>query len=224
MSVRKRTWTTRKGELKEACIVDYTDQDGDRHIETFKLKKDANARAAKVNVRRGARDPHRAEQKHKGHHRYYDETAVIDALVLSELAEWGIPAVVAAHLRAVQPDGTVAPLPRLVRLAYDQFDERERADERLWLSVSRPNRNAPPHGGSRRIDAHTTRASAPRPPKLGQAEGATAASAMLGARLHVTGKTAARSHEAIDVPAWSSSSIVLNLTDLFRHLRNKGGQ
>jgi integrase len=55
MSVRKRTWTTRKGEPKEAWIVDYTDQDGDRHIETFERKKDAEARrdAVRVNVRHG---------------------------------------------------------------------------------------------------------------------------------------------------------------------------
>jgi integrase len=55
MSVRKRTWTTRRGEQKEAWIVDYTDQDGDRHIETCERKKDADARHAtlKVNVRQG---------------------------------------------------------------------------------------------------------------------------------------------------------------------------
>ena len=35
MSVRKRTWTTSKGERKEAWIVDYSDQDGDRHIRSF---------------------------------------------------------------------------------------------------------------------------------------------------------------------------------------------
>jgi integrase len=55
MSVRKRAWTTRRGEAKEAWIVDYTDQQGDRHIETFERKKDADARHAtvKVNVRQG---------------------------------------------------------------------------------------------------------------------------------------------------------------------------
>jgi integrase len=55
MSVRKRTWTTRKGEQKEAWIVDYVDQDGDRHIETFAKKKDADAHHAtvKVDVRQG---------------------------------------------------------------------------------------------------------------------------------------------------------------------------
>ena len=32
MSVRKRTWTTARGEIKEAWIIDYTDQDGDRAV------------------------------------------------------------------------------------------------------------------------------------------------------------------------------------------------
>jgi integrase len=50
MSVRKRKWVTRKGEPKEAWIIDYTDQDGDRHIETFERKKDADARHATVTV------------------------------------------------------------------------------------------------------------------------------------------------------------------------------
>jgi integrase len=53
MSVRKRTWTTRKGEAREGWIVDYTDQDGDRHIETFERKKDADARHAIVAVNVG---------------------------------------------------------------------------------------------------------------------------------------------------------------------------
>jgi integrase len=50
MSVRKRTWTTAKGEKKEAWVVDYVDQDGDRHIETFKRKKEADVFHAKVGV------------------------------------------------------------------------------------------------------------------------------------------------------------------------------
>jgi integrase len=49
MSVRKRTWTTRKGETKEAWIVDYS-ANGSRHIETFARKKDADAREAQVTV------------------------------------------------------------------------------------------------------------------------------------------------------------------------------
>jgi hypothetical protein len=41
MAVRKRRWRTRNGDAKEAWVVDYVDQEGDRHIETFQRKKDA---------------------------------------------------------------------------------------------------------------------------------------------------------------------------------------
>lgn len=58
MSVRKRKWTTRSGEAKEAWIVDYI-QDGERHIETFKRKKDADAHAQRigVDIRAGTHTP-----------------------------------------------------------------------------------------------------------------------------------------------------------------------
>jgi integrase len=50
VSVRKRSWKTPKGELREAWIVDYADQHGDRHIKTFARKKDADAHHARVAV------------------------------------------------------------------------------------------------------------------------------------------------------------------------------
>jgi integrase len=50
MSVRKRTWTTRKGTSKEAWVVDYVDQAGKRHLKTFERKKEADAYHAHVNV------------------------------------------------------------------------------------------------------------------------------------------------------------------------------
>jgi integrase len=50
MSVPKRKWTSRTGEQKEAWIVDYVDQEGSRHIETFKKKKAADAFAQQVGV------------------------------------------------------------------------------------------------------------------------------------------------------------------------------
>jgi integrase len=55
MSVRKRTWTTPKGEDKTAWVVDYTDTTGRRRLKTFKLKKaaDAFAATASVEVREG---------------------------------------------------------------------------------------------------------------------------------------------------------------------------
>lgn len=60
MSVRKRTWTTRSGEARESWIVDYFDQQGARHIQTFEKKKDADEYAAtvKVDVRQGVHTPH----------------------------------------------------------------------------------------------------------------------------------------------------------------------
>jgi len=55
MAVRKRTWKTKGGERREAWIVDYIDRDGDRHIETYDRKKDADARhdTIRVDVRAG---------------------------------------------------------------------------------------------------------------------------------------------------------------------------
>jgi integrase len=50
MSVRKRAWTTRSGDRKEAWIVDYIDQAGTRHIKTFERKKEADAHQATVRV------------------------------------------------------------------------------------------------------------------------------------------------------------------------------
>jgi integrase len=50
MSVRERKGVTRSGEEREAWVVDYADQQGKRHIETFAKKKDADARHAEVRV------------------------------------------------------------------------------------------------------------------------------------------------------------------------------
>src|SRR5262245_57433106 len=50
MSVRKRTWKSRNGETKEAWIVDYADQNGERHIQTFARKKEADEYHATVRV------------------------------------------------------------------------------------------------------------------------------------------------------------------------------
>jgi integrase len=49
VSVRKRSWET-NGQRKEAWIVDYVDQHGDRHIKTFARKRDADAYHADVAV------------------------------------------------------------------------------------------------------------------------------------------------------------------------------
>jgi integrase len=43
VSVRKRVWKGPNGEAKEAWVVDYVDQHGDRHLKTFARKRDADA-------------------------------------------------------------------------------------------------------------------------------------------------------------------------------------
>ena len=49
MSVRKRKWVTRKGDEREAWIVDYVDRNGARCIETFAKKKEADERETAIN-------------------------------------------------------------------------------------------------------------------------------------------------------------------------------
>ncbi|MBZ9678229.1 tyrosine-type recombinase/integrase [Mesorhizobium sp. ES1-1] len=55
MSIRKRTWTTSKGEAKTSWVVDYVDGKGTRRLKTFAKKKEADqfAATAKVEVREG---------------------------------------------------------------------------------------------------------------------------------------------------------------------------
>ncbi|RWO85751.1 site-specific integrase [Mesorhizobium sp.] len=48
MSVRKRKWTTKSGAHREAWLVDYVDQNGERRAKTFDKKKDADAYALRA--------------------------------------------------------------------------------------------------------------------------------------------------------------------------------
>jgi integrase len=50
MSVRKRTWVSPEGEPKEAWVVDYADQGGNRRNKQFSRKRDAEAYHARVAV------------------------------------------------------------------------------------------------------------------------------------------------------------------------------
>ncbi len=50
MSVRKRAWTTPKGEERTAWVVNYTDTNGTRRLKTFQRKKEADAYAATAGV------------------------------------------------------------------------------------------------------------------------------------------------------------------------------
>jgi hypothetical protein len=55
MSIRKRKWTTAKGEKKEAWVFDYTDQKGVRRLKTFEKKRDAEdfATTARLQISEG---------------------------------------------------------------------------------------------------------------------------------------------------------------------------
>jgi integrase len=68
MSVRKRAWITRQGESREAWIVDYTDQQGGRHLQTFARKKDADEYhdRVRVNVRAGVHTSSKATVEEAG--------------------------------------------------------------------------------------------------------------------------------------------------------------
>ena len=51
MSIRKRAWRTpQTGELREAWVVDYVDQSGQRRNKNFERKRDAEAYEATVRV------------------------------------------------------------------------------------------------------------------------------------------------------------------------------
>jgi integrase len=60
MSIRKRKWKTSKGVECEAWVVDYVDQGGERHIQTFSRKKEADEFQATVmvDVRQGTHTAH----------------------------------------------------------------------------------------------------------------------------------------------------------------------
>src|SRR5262249_12154274 len=58
-TVRKRIWTTGKGETKSAWQVSYTDREGKRRTDTFGKKRDADAALLKIQteVRNGTHTP-----------------------------------------------------------------------------------------------------------------------------------------------------------------------
>ncbi|WMT88668.1 site-specific integrase [Pelagibacterium sp. 26DY04] len=62
MAVKKRVWTTAKGEHREAWVVDYRDGNKKRRLKTFAKKRDADAFAAssKIQLKDGTHIPDRA--------------------------------------------------------------------------------------------------------------------------------------------------------------------
>jgi integrase len=127
MSVRKRSWKTPSGEVREAWIVDYADQRGSRHIKTFARKKDADAHHARVgvDVRAGIHTADRASITIMEAGRLWIESGEAAGLERTTLDQYR------QHL-----DLHIAPLLGTVRLSQltapivRQFEDRLRTDRR----------------------------------------------------------------------------------------------
>ena len=102
MSVRKRKWITRRGEEKEAWVVDYSDQQGRRLLKTFDRKKEADAFAATTHV-----------EVREGTH-----VADSASVTVTEAGEkW---------LKSMEPDPKAKPDEKLERTTVDQYRQHLR--------------------------------------------------------------------------------------------------
>jgi integrase len=92
LAVRKRRWITRRGETKEAWIVDYVDQRGERHIKTFVRKKDADAHHAEVvvDISKGTHTPESRSLTVKQAAEHWLATAEIEKLERSTIDHYRI--------------------------------------------------------------------------------------------------------------------------------------
>jgi integrase len=125
MSVRRRSWESPKGEAREAWVVDYVDQHGDRHIKTFARKKDADAYHAgvAVDVRAGIHTADSRSITVAGAARLWIESGEAAELERSTLAQYR------QHL-----EHHIAPLIGAVKLAQltapmvRRFEDQLRAD------------------------------------------------------------------------------------------------
>jgi integrase len=125
VSVRKRTWRSPDGEMKDAWVVDYVDQLGKRHLKTFAKKRDADVHHAlvAVNVRAGTHTPDR-----KG-----DTVARAAALWLESCESAGLERTTLTAYRE-QIDLRIGPVLGALRLSQltvplvRQFEDRLRAD------------------------------------------------------------------------------------------------
>ena len=125
MAVRKRKWFTASGEERETWIVDYYDRDGERHIETFAKKRDADAKHAEVsvNVRAGMHIA-RSKSKTVGHAgKAWVDAARVDGLERSTVESYE------AHLRLhIAPRLGDVELSDLSKADVQSFADSLRAD------------------------------------------------------------------------------------------------
>jgi integrase len=128
MSVRKRSWTTKQGEAKEAWIVDYVDGKGERHIKTFARKGDAMAEHAKVvvDVAKGIHTPESSSLTVEGAAKQWLERCENEKLERSTLVQYR------AHIAHIVPRiGAV----RLAKLTTPQIHA---FSDGLLRDLSRP--------------------------------------------------------------------------------------
>ena len=88
--IRKRTWTNKKGE-QEAWIVDYKDQHGERHIETYKTRKlaDAARRRIEGEVDKGVHTPaHASPTVAEAGEAWIRQAEVVDGLDRSTVTQY----------------------------------------------------------------------------------------------------------------------------------------
>jgi integrase len=131
MSVRKRAWTTMQGESREAWIVDYTDQQGGRHIHTFARKKDADEYhdRVRVNVRAGVHTSTKATVAEAGKKWITDAEHRLEPATVESYRQHLIDHII-PYLGAVR-------LSQLTVPAVRDFMDRLRADGRSPAMVKR---------------------------------------------------------------------------------------
>lgn len=127
MSVRKRAWTTPKGEAKSAWVVDYFDVAGKRRLRTFRLKKEADtfAATASVEVREGVHIADSASVTIEAAGKLWLETARADGLERATLEDYE------RHVRLhINPMIGALKLPMLTIARVRAFEEELRIGNR----------------------------------------------------------------------------------------------
>jgi integrase len=132
MSIRKRTWRTPKtGESREAWIVDYVDQSGQRRNKNFELKRDAEAYEAtvRVNVARGIHSHSRVTVAAAGQHWLDDVTFRLERSTVESYRQH-LNDHILPYIGAVKIADLTVPLVR-------EFIDRLRADKRSPAMIKR---------------------------------------------------------------------------------------
>jgi integrase len=132
MSVRKRQWTTRGGDVREAWVVAYTDRQGVRRLKSFPRKGDAKAfeATAAVEVREGVHVADSASVTVKAAGAMWIASAETAGLERTTLAQYG------QHLRLhIEPFIGSAKLSSLTIPTIRDFEDRLRSEGRSSIMI-----------------------------------------------------------------------------------------